>query len=156
MVGQLIQRRRLAKGLTQTELARRTGLSQNYVSKLESGRIDLPQRGTLDVLSGALDVSLIDLYRAAGVADPPPVEANTDDPRPLPALDDVIAYMNRDPEIVAKMDALKASLHDKPEVYDRLVRQLAELWRPSTRMMLATWEAALASAQDGETNERAT
>lgn len=84
MIGDLIQQRRLAKGLTQTELARRTGLSQNYVSKLEGGRIELPQRGTLDVLSGALDVSLIDLYRAAGVTDALPEATAALDAPPSP------------------------------------------------------------------------
>jgi transcriptional regulator with XRE-family HTH domain len=148
MVGQLIQRQRLAKGLTQTELARRTGLSQNYVSKLESGRIDLPQRGTLDVLSGALGVSLIELYRAAGVTDRAPAESTEDQPRPLPAIEDVMEYIRRDPEIVAKTEALKASV--SPATFDRLVRQLAEAWRSNGRMMIATWEAAIAAATEDE------
>lgn len=146
MVGQLIQRRRVAKGLTQTELARRTGLSQNYVSKLESGRIDLPQRGTLDVLSGALDVRLADLYRAAGVMDSPAEEDQDTAAPTLPAIEDVVAYIERDPEIVAALARLKAT--QTPAVYDRLCRQLAEAWRSNSRMMLATWETALAARDE--------
>lgn len=67
MIGPLIKERRQRKGITQTDLARRTGLSQNYISKLEGGSIELPQRATLEVLGAALDITLAEFYRAAGV-----------------------------------------------------------------------------------------
>lgn len=38
MVGQNVKRARLAAGLTQEELAERSGFSQQYISELENGR----------------------------------------------------------------------------------------------------------------------
>lgn len=69
MIGTLVRDRRKLLRLSQVALARRAGLSQNYISKLENGEIDLPQRGTLEALGGALGLSLADFYRAAGVLD---------------------------------------------------------------------------------------
>lgn len=67
-VGALVRQRRRALGLNQTELGRRAGgLTQDYISKLESGIIDTPQRGTMDALATALDVPVSALYRAAGI-----------------------------------------------------------------------------------------
>lgn len=87
MVGTLVRDARRRKRLTQVALAERAGLSQNYISKLESGTIDLPQRGTLEALSGALGLSVGDFYRAAGLMDD--VGPETPHPRQLtlPSLD---------------------------------------------------------------------
>src|SRR5687767_14989678 len=47
---------RLARGLTQEELAGRAGLGVRTLRELERGRVARPQRGTLTLLADALDL----------------------------------------------------------------------------------------------------
>jgi transcriptional regulator with XRE-family HTH domain len=69
-VGAAVRDRRRVLGISQTELGRRAGgLTQDYISKLENGVIETPQRGTMDALALALDVPVAHLYRAAGILD---------------------------------------------------------------------------------------
>lgn len=89
-VGAFVRGRRQRLGLNQTELGRRAGgLTQDYISKLENGIIETPQRGTMDALATALGVPVADLYRAAGILDgvdeapappsaPPPLARDSD------------------------------------------------------------------------------
>jgi transcriptional regulator with XRE-family HTH domain len=85
VIGDVVKGRRLARRLTQVKLGKLTGLSQDYISKLERGEIDLPQRGTLDALAGALDLDVADFYRAAGVltgvGEVPPPKPEAESPR---------------------------------------------------------------------------
>jgi len=68
MVGELIALRRRARGLSQTELGRRTGTSQRQVSRLENGEDrTLPRRDTLDKFGTVLGIALAEFYQAAGV-----------------------------------------------------------------------------------------
>lgn len=60
LVGQNLARIRREKGLTQEELAERSGLSQQYLSGLERGRRN-PTVITLYELSQALEVSHVAL-----------------------------------------------------------------------------------------------
>lgn len=52
--GTLLRRYRLAAGLTQEELAERSGLSARGISDLERGERTRPHRGTIEMLSDAL------------------------------------------------------------------------------------------------------
>jgi predicted ATPase/DNA-binding XRE family transcriptional regulator len=52
--GSLLRRYRLAAGLSQDALAERARVSSNGISALERGRRRIPQRETLELLSGAL------------------------------------------------------------------------------------------------------
>lgn len=52
--------RRRAAGLSQVLLAQRTGLSQAWISRLESGTAN-PTVGTLSTLANALQVGLTEL-----------------------------------------------------------------------------------------------
>lgn len=70
MIGEIVRERRMAMRLTQVQLGERAGLTQDYISKLERGTIDMPQKGTLQVLGRVLKVPLADFYRAAGVLEP--------------------------------------------------------------------------------------
>ncbi|MEV0199885.1 helix-turn-helix domain-containing protein [Nonomuraea sp. NPDC050691] len=64
--GAQIQRRRLQRGMSQAELARRTGLSKATLSQLEAG-LGNPTVDTLDAIAVALAVPLTDLLaRHAG------------------------------------------------------------------------------------------
>jgi len=67
MVGQLVRVKRVAKGLTQSELALKTGLRQTYISQVENGEIAMPRDHNLDALGAALDLSRTDFYRAGGM-----------------------------------------------------------------------------------------
>ncbi|HVQ07496.1 MAG TPA: helix-turn-helix transcriptional regulator [Allosphingosinicella sp.] len=62
LVGRNAARLRLAAGLTQEKLAERSGLSQQYLSDLERGKLN-PTVVTLYELATALGVSHVELVR---------------------------------------------------------------------------------------------
>ena len=57
-LGERIRVLRVAKGLTQNELATNAGLSRIYVQKLEAGERVSPSFPALERLAGALDATL--------------------------------------------------------------------------------------------------
>ena len=63
LVGQNVRRIRLKKGWTQERFAEVSGISQQYISSLESGRRN-PTVVTLHELAQALEVSPIELLKA--------------------------------------------------------------------------------------------
>jgi len=46
----------------------------------------------------------------------------------------LIAYVEHDPELRAQLAAIRAT--EAPEVYDRVVRELVELWKTQLRLLL--------------------
>ena len=58
LIGQAIRERRLALGLSQTELAARAGMTQPALSRLEAGDV-VPTIPLLERISTALDADLI-------------------------------------------------------------------------------------------------
>jgi ribosome-binding protein aMBF1 (putative translation factor) len=58
LIGQAIRERRLALGLSQTELAARAGMTQPALSRLEAGGV-VPTIPLLERISIALDAELI-------------------------------------------------------------------------------------------------
>ena len=64
LVGRNVKRVRQDKGLTQEELAERSGFSQQYISGLEQGRRN-PTVVSLYELATALGVSHMELVRSA-------------------------------------------------------------------------------------------
>lgn len=66
LVGDLLRRARLERGETLADVARRAGVSVQYLSEIERGRKD-PSSEMLSAVLGALDRSVLDL--ASGVAD---------------------------------------------------------------------------------------
>ena len=73
--GARVKERRLALGLTQADLATRSGLSQEAISRLENGRIRGLMQPTQDALAGALGVDAAWLRGDEA-------EAPTEPPRP--------------------------------------------------------------------------
>lgn len=71
MVGQMIVDRREQLGLNQYQLAKKSGVKQGHLSKIESGEFALPRRPTRDKLSKVLGFADEDYFRAAGVLGPP-------------------------------------------------------------------------------------
>jgi ribosome-binding protein aMBF1 (putative translation factor) len=61
-LGEQVRRLRLARGLSQSELARRMGTSQAAIARLEHGGVD-PRLETLERLGRALDAELIVAFR---------------------------------------------------------------------------------------------
>jgi ribosome-binding protein aMBF1 (putative translation factor) len=57
-IGQAVRERRLALGLSQTELARRAGMTQPALSRLEAGGV-VPTIPLLERITAALDADLI-------------------------------------------------------------------------------------------------
>lgn len=64
----LLRQYRSDAALTQEELAERAGLSRNAISALERGERSRPQRATIDMLAGALELSGDDLELFAASA----------------------------------------------------------------------------------------
>jgi ribosome-binding protein aMBF1 (putative translation factor) len=58
LIGQAVRERRLALGLSQTELAARAGMTQPALSRLEAGAV-VPTIPLLERISIALDADLI-------------------------------------------------------------------------------------------------
>jgi ribosome-binding protein aMBF1 (putative translation factor) len=58
LIGQAVRERRLALGLSQTELATRAGMTQPALSRLEAGGV-VPTIPLLERISRALDAELI-------------------------------------------------------------------------------------------------
>jgi transcriptional regulator with XRE-family HTH domain len=62
VVGSNIRKFRLKTGITQEELALKSGLSQGYINQLESGKRKYTQK-SLELIAKALAIPLIDLFR---------------------------------------------------------------------------------------------
>jgi transcriptional regulator with XRE-family HTH domain len=62
-LGKRIKQRREHRGLTQTELAKRAGLSRIYIAKLEAGERQSPSLPVLERIAKALGVKLVDLLQ---------------------------------------------------------------------------------------------
>jgi ribosome-binding protein aMBF1 (putative translation factor) len=57
-IGQVVRERRVALGLSQTELAARAGMTQPALSRLEAGGV-VPTIPVLERISAALDADLV-------------------------------------------------------------------------------------------------
>jgi len=63
-IGQHIQKVRLLNGLTQEQLAKKSGVTYASITKIESGSINNPTIGTVAKIAAALSVSIDELYVA--------------------------------------------------------------------------------------------
>lgn len=64
-IGRLIRTAREAKGISTKELARRSGLIDTTIGRIERGETAMPSQDALIDLANALDLDLADLYVAA-------------------------------------------------------------------------------------------
>lgn len=65
VVGSELRRERLRRGERITDVARRAGVSPQYLSELERGRKD-PSSEMLSSVAGSLDLTLLDVTQRAG------------------------------------------------------------------------------------------
>jgi transcriptional regulator with XRE-family HTH domain len=66
-LGVLVRESRMAAGITQTELAQRTGMSQPAIARLEAGGTE-PTIATLRRIANALDIELVVEFQTHGEA----------------------------------------------------------------------------------------
>lgn len=113
-IGDNVRARRTALGLTQDELARRSGFNSNTISRIELGKND-PLMPTLGAIAKALGCSLFDLtgeHEAPIISQPP-----SSPPQPSPLSETLVGEALRD---AVKQLALPNS------VQEELWRLLAE------------------------------
>lgn len=60
---------REAKGLSQTQLEEKIGKEANYITRVETGRIDTPPLDVIARIAHELDVSMSDLFFFEGLDD---------------------------------------------------------------------------------------
>lgn len=65
-IGEYIRKKRMERGLSARELARRSGVSQPYLSQLENGKNENPSIEILKKLAKALNISYVELMAIAG------------------------------------------------------------------------------------------
>lgn len=151
-IGELVRHQREALGLSQTDLAARVGVKQNYVSRIERGEVALPQRALLERLGDVLGLTVADFYRAAGVLDgmdggmPRPAFYEPDDARAgyTPAeVAAIVAYVESrpGPEYRERLAAQKA--RRTAESYERLCVKLFEAWGANADLALSAAEGAV-------------
>jgi transcriptional regulator with XRE-family HTH domain len=66
-LGDSIRKIRLAKGISQGEMQKRTGILRSYLSRVENGHT-VPSFATLQRLAGAMGVTLSDFFALNGMA----------------------------------------------------------------------------------------
>jgi transcriptional regulator with XRE-family HTH domain len=107
-LGQFIRANRLAKGLTQEQLADRIGdnMRQSHISQLEKDVVKFPRRERLEAIAEALDVTLGDLLISTGwleIEHADLIEQIEDDDEPDPnVLEDAMAVLSAAKEMVAE------------------------------------------------------
>ena len=107
--GARVRERRLALGLTQADLATRSGLSQEAISRLENGRIRGLMQPTQDALAGALGVSVEWLRGGDDVASGEPARAVA--ARPAAVATDALDEAAEDPLMRAASQAFDPRRH---------------------------------------------
>jgi transcriptional regulator with XRE-family HTH domain len=78
MIGDVVKQLREARGWTQAELARRLGLDQSQVNRLESGKSRNPTQKTLEALARAFELPLPAFMTLIGVGGDTPPDAMRD------------------------------------------------------------------------------
>ena len=65
IIGENIRKLRMQTGLTQEELALKSGLSQGYVNQLENGKRKYTQK-SLELIADALAIPVADMFKEEG------------------------------------------------------------------------------------------
>lgn len=157
MIGDIIRERRTAMRLTQVQLGERAGLTQDYISKLERGAIDMPQKGTLQVLGRVLKVPLSEFYRAAGVLEP------DSDPAPAPrqlallslrgdeeyTREEIVAYVESRPGRQFQDDLRAAREERDYDEYVEFCLDIFRAWESNSDLGVKSLRRARTTSTDG-------
>lgn len=146
-VGELIRSRRLAKGWTQTDLARETGLRQTYISQVEKGEIAMPRDHNLDTLGVALDLKRGDFYRAAGmieeqVAAPRQVTYHTRHGDFTIDEDEAIAYVESKPDPIFQRQLDRWRQEKAPRAYRQFLLGIYLAWTSNADLAASSLDLA--------------
>lgn len=77
MLGRVVKTERERRGWSQSELARRSGVTQGHIAQIESGKRQQPNQDTVERLAAAFGTSLAELYQRAYASpsdEAPPLE----------------------------------------------------------------------------------
>ena len=101
-IGDNIRKLRLKAGLTQEEIALKSGLSQGYINQLESGKRKFTQK-SLELIAEALSIPMIELFREEETQRPPTVVEGIERYRKKrPDKKEFLALLNELPEHVVE------------------------------------------------------
>lgn len=65
-LGQFIRSKRKGKNITLMQLAKKTGLSQPYLSQIENGKRDIPKPDIINKIASSLDIDSFEMMVKAG------------------------------------------------------------------------------------------
>lgn len=117
--GARLRQLRRDRGLSQSDLARRSGVDQGWLSRLEAGTGKNPTAATLVALAGALDVTVTALSGTARTTLPLPML----DPAEAAVLE-LFAALRMDDPLGFLLNVARLNLGDQAEV-ERAMRKLA-------------------------------
>ena len=102
LVGDNIRRLRLIAGLTQEELALKSGLSQGYINQLESGKRRFTQK-SLELIADSLSVPMVELFREEKTPHAPVITEEVKKYRQIrPSKKEFLALLNDLPEHIVE------------------------------------------------------
>lgn len=104
-LGQWLRERRQEAGIGTTELAKRTGINDATITRIEQGTIARPDPRKLSRIADALELNLADVYAMAGYATP----------TGLPSFQ---PYLRR-----KYQDLPETALDDLQQAFDRIIKQ---------------------------------
>jgi transcriptional regulator with XRE-family HTH domain len=144
MVASLVESRRAALGLTQTEVAERATAAlremgypgkfrQNYISDLEQGKTALPRRHNRAALGKVLRISELEWLSAAGEADTVALNEHPD------GFDEYegefVGWLRTQPRMRDELEEVRQSRGEK--VYRDYLRALWSAWEANFRATMA-------------------
>ncbi len=100
VVGENIRRLRMQAGLTQEELALKSGLSQGYINQLESGKRKYTQK-SLELIVDALAISVAALFKEEGKQTDVVSEKVASYKKKRPDKKELLGLLNELPEHIA-------------------------------------------------------
>jgi transcriptional regulator with XRE-family HTH domain len=115
LVGENLKNIRKSMGLTQEEVALRSGLTQGYINQLESGKRMFTQK-SLERIARGLNISIVDFFKEK-------VEGVKEDVAGYEVSKEVPAYKR---EVLALLDELPPQIRRH---YINLLRLERDLWK---------------------------
>lgn len=126
IVGDNLRRLRQEIGLTQEELASRSGLSQGYINQLEGGKRRYTQK-SIELIADALSVSVIEFFRDDGWEELPMVAERPE----KYATKSAVTHKKKGHDNKEFLRLLKGLPEHVAEHYLTLLRLESEMWKDS-------------------------
>jgi transcriptional regulator with XRE-family HTH domain len=147
MVGKLIRARRLAKRMSQGDLAAAVGTSQRQITRWESYTTQMPREATRVKLGDVLGIAEAEWHLAlAGHERPRPEPAAAPPDPPAPArepdapfdLARIIGYVEDYPDAAFRAQLARLEQQYPPEVYRAIVLRVFRSWGAKADLALVT------------------